>query len=197
MLIELQRDCIATAFEKVKPAKAVFSRAAMLGLLSLLAGCINGNYQDASEPDAAKLRFISSLTGSTLDYYDAQHCEGRTTGLLNNWMVVDTKRRVDMRVPPRPGVEDYLELKLPAGREVMLFANTLSTSTVCSISFYLTPEANAEYEAEFTRQGRHCQLRLSRLQEIDGKAERIPVPITSEGLPSCAGTSPVFPARQQ
>ncbi|WP_256344686.1 hypothetical protein [Pseudomonas sp. I8001] len=74
-----------------------------LALVTLLSGCsVHGTYPDAAEPDAAKLRFISNTTNSTLFVYDAQHCMGETTGILNNMFLVDTKRRVDMLVPPPP-----------------------------------------------------------------------------------------------
>ncbi|BCQ61028.1 hypothetical protein PBOI14_27780 [Pseudomonas sp. Boi14] len=73
----------------------------------LLGGCsFNGTYPDASAPDAAKLRFISSSDSSTLDLFDAEHCGGQTTGLLNNLFSANTRRRAAMSAAaprmPRP-----------------------------------------------------------------------------------------------
>lgn len=81
-----------------------------LVLMSLLAGCsLNGTYPDATEPDAAKLRFISNTSNTTIDVYDPQHCMGQTTGMLNNIFLVDTRRRVDMSVPPPAKARGLLE----------------------------------------------------------------------------------------
>lgn len=46
----------------------------------LLSGCsVSGTYPDAIEPDAAKLRFSSDMSSSTLALFDEQHC-GPSTG---------------------------------------------------------------------------------------------------------------------
>lgn len=47
----------------------------------LLSGCsLSGTYPDATEADAAKLRFISDMSSATLGVFDEQNCDGQTTG---------------------------------------------------------------------------------------------------------------------
>ena len=74
---------------------------ALSALFVLLGGCsVNGSYPDAIEPDAAKLRFVANTSNATLDYFDAAHCDGQTTGILNNMLLSDTARRVGMTQGP-------------------------------------------------------------------------------------------------
>ena len=40
--------------------------------------------------DAAKLRFISNTSNTTIDVYDAEHCMGQTTGMLNNIFLISS-----------------------------------------------------------------------------------------------------------
>lgn len=154
-----------------------------------LAGCVSGAYQDPTEQDVAKIRFVSDLTNATFDYIDDKNCGGVPTGLLNNWLVVDTRRRVSMSAPPPQGAKNYIEIKLISEKEVMFRANTLSNSggSVCGLSFKLRPEANAEYEAEFSRVKNYCVLKLSKLHMVDEEVERVPLPINRAALDGCAG----------
>ncbi|MGY2316564.1 hypothetical protein ACW9I6_17935 [Pseudomonas sp. SDO5522_S412] len=164
-----------------------------LALVTLLSGCsVHGTYPDAAEPDAAKLRFIPNTTNSTLFVYDAQHCMGETTGILNNMFLVDTKRRVDMLVPPPPTARGLLEIKLAPGKDTMLMINTNGSSYVCGKAFNLTPKAGEEYEVTFELQGRQCSTLLQRLTRLDGKDVRIPQPLFETGMPSCEGKGPIF-----
>lgn len=74
---------------------------ALVALSTLVSACsINGTYIDSTRPDAAKLRYISGNGSATLDLFDSARCEGRTTGILNNLFVPDSRRRADMSVPP-------------------------------------------------------------------------------------------------
>lgn len=135
-----------------------------LVLTSLLAGCsVNGTYPDATEPDAAKLRFISNTSNTTIDVYDAQHCMGQTTGMLNNIFLVDTRRRVGMSVPPPAKARGLLEFKLAPGKETMLMINTNGGSYVCGKSMSLTPKAGEEYEVTFDMARGICTTSLQRL----------------------------------
>lgn len=167
----------------------------MAFIFVMLAGCVSGGYQDPVASDVAKIRLISDLSNSTFNYFDAQNCSGKTTGLLNNWMAVDTKRRVDMSVPPPPNAKNYIEIGLRAGHEVMLQASTMSNSggSVCGIGFALVPQAHAEYEAEFTMIENYCVLTVSQLQSFNGKVERARLPVNRSGLADCAGKSTFFP----
>ncbi|MCU1769504.1 hypothetical protein ABH911_004220 [Pseudomonas protegens] len=160
----------------------------------LLGGCsFNGTYPDASAPDAAKLRFISSSDSSTLDLFDAEHCGGQTTGLLNNLFSANTRRRAAMSAAAPEDAKAYLEVRLQPGHELFARANTLSTGSVCTVGFNFTPQSGGEYEADFRRVGRTCQVTLSRLRQIDGKTVRSPIVLTNKGLPACAGHNPIFP----
>jgi len=164
-----------------------------LVLTSLLAGCsVNGTYPDATEADAAKLRFISNTSNTTIDVYDAEHCMGQTTGMLNNIFLVDTRRRVGMSVPPPAKARGLLEFKLAPGKETMLMINTNGGSYVCGKSMSITPKAGEEYEVTFDMERGMCTTSLQRLTRAQGKDVRIPQPIFENGMPSCAGKSPIF-----
>lgn len=176
------------------PDSSPLQTAALLATLFLLGGCsLNGNYPDASEPDAAKLRFISNIENSTLTLFDAQHCGGQMTGLLNNLFTRDTQRRVGMSVPPPADAKGYLEIRLKPATEVFVQTNTVSTGSVCSVYFNFTPQAGSEYEVSFDYTGNRCQASLSLLRQDGGKAIRAPLPLYNQGLPACAGSSPIFP----
>nr|WP_236112632.1 hypothetical protein [Pseudomonas asturiensis] len=164
----------------------------------LLSGCsFNGSFPDASEPDAAKLRFISDNGNATLDLFDAEHCSGQTTGLLNNMFAANTRRRADMSIAAPKDAKAYLEVRLKPGHELYAQANALSTGSVCTVRFNFTPQSNGEYEANFSHTGNGCQVLLSRLREIDGKAVRSPIALTDKGVPACAGVNPIFPKAVQ
>ncbi|WP_054891281.1 MULTISPECIES: hypothetical protein [unclassified Pseudomonas] len=167
----------------------------LVAACALLGACsFNGTYQDSSRTDAAKLRYVSNTSNSTLDVYRGPRCEGSTTGLLNNFLARDTRRRADMRVPPTADTRGYLEIRLEPDQPLYLFVNTLSTGGApCSIGVTFTPAAGSEYEVSVDRSDGYCMLQLTRLQRIDGKDVRIPYPLNDEPLASCSGTSPLFP----
>ncbi|WDU63909.1 hypothetical protein LRS56_05100 [Pseudomonas poae] len=161
----------------------------------LLSGCsVSGTYPDATEPDAAKLRFSSDMSSSTLALFDEQHCEGWTTGILNNLFLANTRRRADMSIPPVSEKTPYLELRMPPNKPVLLHLNTQGTGSVCGMAFTFTPQSGAEYELTFNRAGSQCMTMLKRLSRVQGEVVRSPVPMVNKGLPSCAGTSALFPA---
>lgn len=165
-----------------------------LSLVSLLSACsVNGTYPDATEPDAAKLRFISNTQNSTLDFFDAQHCEGRTTGILNNFLMADTTRRAGMIVPPPEKARGLLEVKLAPGKPVFMRINTNGGSYLCAKAISFTPEASKEYEVTFDVAGGSCITTFQRLQRFNGKDERIPQPMIETPLQACAGSTPMFP----
>jgi len=175
-----------------------FSQWRVLGAVSIaalsLGGCsFHGSYPDASEPDAAKLRFISRNESATLDLFDAEHCGGQNTGLLNNLFVANTRRRADMSFAAPDDAKAYLEVRLKPGHELYAQANTLSTGSVCTVRFNFTPQSGGEYEADFRYVGNSCQVILSRLRQVDGKAVRSPIVLANKGLPACAGSNPIFP----
>lgn len=166
-----------------------------LALSALLSACsINGSYVDSTAPDAAKLRYVSSNVSATLDLFDNAHCDGRTTGLLNNMFTADTRRRADMAVPPRPDAGSYYEIRLPPGQPVHLRANTQDTSTLCATSLTLTPQAGSEYELSFDKRPGFCTAVLTRLQRVAGKDQRIPYPMVDSAPSACVGKSPLYPA---
>ncbi|WP_440785063.1 hypothetical protein ACTACU_06210 [Pseudomonas syringae] len=169
-----------------------------LGLLTAitasLSGCsFNGSYPDATEADAAKLRFVSNVENSTLDLFDAEHCGGRNTGLLNNLFAADTRRRADMSVAPPADARGYLEIRLKPESEVFYRINTVGSGSVCGIAFNFAPQRNTEYEVFFNRRGSVCTASLNRLENVKGKAIRSPIPLVEKGLPACAGSNPIFP----
>lgn len=167
---------------------------ALSALFVLLGGCsVNGSYPDATEPDAAKLRFVANTSNATLDYFDAAHCDGQTTGILNNLLLSDTARRVGMSVPAPKDAKGYLEVKLKPGEQIHLRTNMNTGYAVCGKGFNFTPEANAEYEVTFTSEKNLCLTQLQRLQRIDGKDVRTPIPIQKKDFPACAGRNPLFP----
>ncbi|MDO7928879.1 hypothetical protein Q6A51_18995 [Pseudomonas sp. KFB-139] len=175
-----------------------FSQLRVLGAVTafaiLLSGCgINGTYPDFNGPDAAKLRYISKLESATLDVFDTEHCDGQTTGLMNNLFVANTSRRAGMSIPPQEGIKAYYELKLKPGHELFLRTNTLTTGTVCGTSFNFTPQSGAEYELTFNYAGNQCQAVLNRLHQLNGTVTRSPIPLVYKGLPSCTGSNAIFP----
>lgn len=161
----------------------------------ILSGCsVSGTYPDAVEPDAAKLRFISDMSSATLSVLDEQHCAGQTTGILNNLFLANTRRRVDMSMPPLSEKTPYLEIRLPPNKELLLHLNTQGTGSVCGMAFTLTPQSNAEYELTFGRAGSQCMAMLKRLHSVQGQVMRSPVPLVNKGIASCMGASALFPA---
>lgn len=161
----------------------------------ILSGCsVSGTYPDAVEPDAAKLRFISDMSSATLSVLDEQHCAGQTTGILNNLFLANTRRRVDMSMPPLSEKTPYLEIRLPPNKELLLHLNTQGTGSVCGMAFTLTPQSNAQYELTFDRAGSQCMAMLKRLHSVQGQVVRSPVPLVNKGIASCMGASALFPA---
>lgn len=163
-------------------------------LMLLLSGCsIHGSYPDATEPDAAKLRFISGLDSATLAVFDAEHCGGRTTGILNNLFLANTSRRAEMSIAPTPDAKAYLEIRLKPESEVVLQVNTQGRSSVCGSMFSYTPQSGAEYELTFDYSGKMCRALLNRLHQVGDQVSRSPVPLLNNGLPACAGSNALFP----
>lgn len=166
-------------------------------LTTLLSGCsTNGTYIDYSGSDAVKIRFIADTKNSTMDYFDAQHCYGLTTGMLNNLFVKNTSRRADMRVAAPAETSAYLEIKVPPGKEIFLHANSMDTyGTTCGAMRRLVGAAGEEYELLLKQLGRNCGVGLYRLEQVAGTARRIPQPLHHNQLfLPCAGKSPFFPA---
>ena len=165
--------------------------AALSGLL--LSGCsVTGTYQDATDSNAAKLRFVANTDNATMDYYDAEHCDGLTTGLLNNLFIPDSNRRAGMMVAPPEKARGYLEIKLPPEKDLYLNVNTQVGYAVCGYGFNFKPERGSEYELTLSVKGRHCSTLLQQVQRIDGKDLRTPIPMKREGLEACAGRG-IFP----
>ncbi|WP_397448245.1 hypothetical protein [Pseudomonas sp. NA-150] len=178
-------------FPLFRPLRAV---TAIAVLSSLLSGCsFHGSYPDATESDAAKLRFISNTQNSTLDVYDAQHCEGQTTGMLNNMFVVDTRRRAAMSVAPPADARGYLEVKLKPGKDTFVLLNTNGGYYVCGNAFNFTPQPGEEYEVTLNAGPGQCMTQLQLLKHVNGKDVRRPIPMFSTGLTACAGRAPLFP----
>lgn len=158
-------------------------------------GCsINGNYPDAPQADAAKLRFITKLDSTSLSLFDAEHCEGQTAGLLNNLFTADTARRVNMTVPAPVDAGPHIEIRLTPGKEHFLQTNMVTTGYVfCTTYIKLTPQPGSEYEMTLTREGNQCVTSLTTLHQVDGKVSRRALPVMGEALTACAGTSAIFP----
>lgn len=168
--------------------------AALFAVPILLAGCsFNGSFPDSNASDAAKLRFISNMESATLNLFDTEHCDGRTTGLLNNLFAANTKRRADMRAAPPEGAKAYLEIRVDPGKDTLLMTNSVSTGSVCGSAFNFTPQSGAEYELTFNRKGSQCVSTLERLDYVLGKVSRTGVILVNKGLPSCAGRNALFP----
>ncbi|WP_347927170.1 hypothetical protein [Pseudomonas helvetica] len=160
----------------------------------ILSGCsVSGSYPDATELDAAKLRFISDMSSATLSVLDEQHCGGQTTGILNNLFLANTRRRVDMSMPPVSDKTPYLEIRLSPNKELLLHLNTQGTGSVCGMAFTFTPQSGAEYELTFNRAGSQCMTMLKRLHQVPGQVARSPVPLVNKGIPSCMGANALFP----
>ncbi|MBV6821796.1 hypothetical protein [Pseudomonas sp. PD9R] len=161
---------------------------------ALLGGCtINGTYPDAAEPDAAKLRFISNTQNATLDYFDAAHCDGQTTGPLNNLFTSQSQRRVGMSVAPPADAKGYLEIKLKPDQDTFLRTQTLGGYSVCGTGFNLTPQRGAEYEVTLSAGGGYCKTTLHRVQRVDGKDVRTPMLLDRNGVAACVGRNAIFP----
>ncbi|NVZ71755.1 hypothetical protein [Pseudomonas costantinii] len=160
----------------------------------MLSGCsVSGSYPDATEPDAAKLRFISDLSSATLSVLDEEHCDGQTTGILNNLFLANTRRRADMSMPPLSEKNPYLEIRLLPNKALLLHLNTQGTGSVCGMAFTFTPQSGAEYELTFNQAGRQCMTTLKRLHTVQGQVARTPVPLVNKGIPSCMGANALFP----
>jgi hypothetical protein len=161
----------------------------------LITGCsVRGTYVDPSGANTAKLRFVSYASNSTLDYFDSQTCNGRTTGILNNGFLRDADRQVGMKVLPPASARGYLELTIAAEREVVLSLNTLDTYGVsCGVPIKFSFEQNAEYELTLWRHGRRCNATLDRVRAADGNTVRTPQTVsTTTALHACNGLGPGF-----
>jgi hypothetical protein len=159
--------------------------ALILSALTLQSGCsVNGSYVDPNGDDVAKVRLVAINTSATLDWYNGKTCEGKTTGILNNMFMSNTKRRADMKAPLDEG-EDFLEIAVTPDEPVYLYLNTSGYMTVCSIPFNFVPKARAEYEARFFNTPGKCNLRVSQLIMEQGQLVKMPVNI-SKALPPCA-----------
>jgi len=160
----------------------------------LLSACsVSGTYPDATQADAAKLRFVANASNVTLDYFDAEHCFGQTTGVLNNFLMVDSGRRVGMSVAPPADARGYLEIKLKPGKEALLRVNSNAPSGLCGIGVNLTPQPGAEYELRFNSESGGCSMLLERIKRIDGKDLRFPMSMPEGNLQACTGSNPIFP----
>ncbi|TWC56661.1 hypothetical protein FBY04_107236 [Pseudomonas sp. SJZ080] len=168
---------------------------AVAALLSaVLSGCaVKDTYTDATEPDAAKVRFIANTSNAKLYYYDPEHCEGRVTGELNNLYARDTERRVGMSVAPPADAKGFLEIKVKPDQDNYLHLGTSGSNWVCVTSLSLAPERNAEYEVTLNLRDGRCGVLLNQLKRIDGRDVRLPMPVMDKGLPACVGRGTSFP----
>ncbi|WP_367862692.1 hypothetical protein [Pseudomonas brassicacearum] len=98
-----------------------------------------------------------------------------------------------MSVPAPEDARGYLEVKLKPGEQIHLRTNMNSGYAVCGKGFNFTPEANAEYEVTFKSEKNFCLTQLQRLQRVDGKDVRTPIPILKKDFPACAGRNALFP----
>ncbi|WNW09978.1 hypothetical protein RRX38_02045 [Pseudomonas sp. DTU_2021_1001937_2_SI_NGA_ILE_001] len=173
---------------------ALFRLMALAPLAVTLHGCsINGTYPESTNPEAAKLRYISGNSSATLDLFDGDHCAGWTTGLLNNLFVADTRKRVDMIVPPPAGTKSYYELRMEPGKPVYFRVNTQNNATQCSVAFNLTPQPGSEYELSFKERPGLCVAQFVRLQKVGGEYRRQHYPMVNEAPDACLGKNPLFP----
>lgn len=92
---------------------------------------------------------FSSLSSATLDIYDARHCMGQTTGILNNPFMSNTSRRIGMLAPKGPDGSPYLEISLKPQQFVYINLATQGSVAVCGTAFSLTPQSSAQYEVTF------------------------------------------------
>jgi hypothetical protein len=160
----------------------------------LLVGCTQmGTYQDAPQPDAAKLRFVANADNATLSYFDAEHCDGLTTGTLNNLFIAASQRRVGMSVAPPEKTRGYLEIKLPPEKDMYLKVNTQTGYSTCGPGFSFKPQAGGEYELSLSVTGSQCKTLMQRVQRIDGKDVRTPLVLKRDSLPACYGRNALFP----
>lgn len=168
----------------------------LLLLSCALAGCTSrAPYPDAQEPNAAKLRFVSTVGSATLNYYDAANCEGLKAGTLNSVLSGKSERRVQMLAPPPLRMKDYLEIKVKPGVDVYLQAADLDTPSACSTLTTFKPQPGAEYELSFRMSGTTCTARLDRLEVNNGEPVRQGVP-PGGVLRTCAGSGTLFPKRE-
>lgn len=159
-------------------------------------GCSGrGTYLDSADPRAAKVRFIAYAENATLDYYDADHCEGKTTGLLNNWFFTQSGRRVDMRVAPPANASAYLEISVPSETELFVQLNTTDKyGYSCNIPLQFRAGARQEYELTLYRRGRQCGAALEQLELLAGQVQRRKQPVLSDRhFTACIGRGPLFP----
>lgn len=176
----------------------MYKTLALSAFLLTLAGCsINGNYTDANEPNAAKLRFIAQTDNANLAYFDAQNCDGMQTGLLNNYLTRNTERRANMVVPPPVEAKAYYEIKLKPEHEAYFRAHTGGNSGMCDVGFSLIPKANSEYEANFRIQDRKCVLTLMELKSVNGTAIRTLAPLKLDPPKACQGANRLFPKQPE
>jgi hypothetical protein len=178
----------------VSPLRLALSVAGTVLSCALLVGCnINGTYQDATDPDAAKVRFVANTDNATIDYFDAGHCDGLTTGMLNNVLIGDSKRRAGMLVAPPEKARDYLEFKIRPEQPAYLRVNTQVGYATCGSGFSFTPKPGNEYEVTLNVTKTQCITSLRHLQRVDGKDVRTVMPLDSSALAACVGRNPIFP----
>lgn len=170
-------------------------KTALLLLSCAFAGCSSKlPYPDTQEPNAAKLRFVSTDRGAVLNYYDAAHCEGLSVDTINNILAGKSERRVQMLAPPPLRMKDYLEIKVKPGVDVYLQAANMDTPSACSTVTTFKPQPGAEYELSFRMNGNTCTARLDRLEVDNGELVRKAVP-PGGFLRACAGSGSLFPKR--
>lgn len=175
-----------------------FSRPLSLGTALLLAalntGCsIHGTYPDSTQADAANLRFSSSLGSATMDLFDAQHCMGQTTGILNNTFAANTDRRVGMPPPAQSNTAPYLEVRLKPQQPLYISLSSRGSLTMCGTAFSFTPQKGAQYELSFEADGAMCAATMKQLHSIEGAVSRTDIPIVNTGWPTeCNGANPIF-----
>jgi hypothetical protein len=176
------------------PLRLAMTLAGTVLSCTLLSGCsITGTYPDATDPDAAKVRFVANTDNATMNYFDAQHCDGLTTGILNNLLLRDSNRRVGMIVAPPEKARGYLEFKLKPEQEAYLNVNTQVGYAVCGSSFSFTPKRGNEYEVTLDLTKSQCITSLRHLERIGGKDVRTVIPLDHNPPAACVGLSPLFP----
>ncbi|KPG82605.1 hypothetical protein [Pseudomonas sp. RIT-PI-o] len=178
----------------VSPLRLALSLAGAVLSCSLLTGCnITGTYQDATDPDAAKVRFVANTDNATIDYFDAEHCDGLTTGMLNNVLIGDSKRRAGMMVAPPEQARGYLEFKIKPEQPAYLRVNTQVGYATCGSGFSFTPKRGNEYEVTLNVTKTQCITTLRHLERHDGKDLRTVMPLDRTALAACVGRNPIFP----
>jgi len=125
----------------------------LLLIIILLAGCAT-KYQNLAPSDGVKLTVKNSRSAAAGNIYIDKHCTRLPSG---DWLGVIGKAKV---TPLSEYEKSFYIAPYKTMTISMEWYNTAHLN-YCVRRATFTPEKGLEYEAEYSREGRHCSLTIS------------------------------------